>query len=85
MGLAANAPWLAYYGNTPASLDYPQKTMYQLLRDTAKQYPNSVAYTFQGKKTTYTQFMSRIKAAAKGLIVVVGFVTALVKVVLKSL
>ena len=67
MGLAANAPWLAYYGNTPASLDYPQKTMYQLLQETAKKYPGSVAYTFQGKKTTYTQFMSRIEAAARGL------------------
>ena len=68
MGLAANAPWLAYYGNTPASLDYPSKTMYQLLRETAKKYPASVAYTFQGKKTTYTQFMSRIESAARGLV-----------------
>ena len=68
MGLAANAPWLAYYGNTPASLDYPSKTMYQLLRETAKKYPASVAYTFQGKKTTYAQFMSRIESAARGLV-----------------
>ncbi len=68
MGHTANAPWLAYYGNTPATLDYPKKTMYQLLRETAKKYPNSVAYTFQGKKTTYSQFMSRIEATAKGLV-----------------
>ena len=67
MGLSASAPWLAYYGTTPASLDYPHKTMYQLLAAAAKQYPDSPAYIFQGKQTTYEAFMKRIEAAAKGL------------------
>ncbi len=67
MGLSATAPWLAYYGNTPASLDYPQKTMYQLLAETARKYPGTVAYSFMGKQTTYTAFMKRIDDAAKGL------------------
>ena len=67
MSLSASAPWLAYYGNTPTTIDYPDKTMYQLLSDTAKQYPDHIAYIFQGKKTTFTQFMTRIEAAAKGL------------------
>ena len=67
MGLSASAPWLAYYGNTPASLDYPHKTMYQLLAATAKQHPNNTAYIFQGKETTFASFMKRIEAAAKGL------------------
>ena len=67
MGLSASAPWLAYYGNTPASLDYPHKTMYQMLASTAKQYPSSTAYVFMGKETSYTAFMKRIENAAKGL------------------
>ena len=67
MSLSSSAPWLAFYGNTPASLRYPEKTMYQLLTETAEQYPNHIAYIFQGKKTTYTQFLRRINAAAKGL------------------
>ena len=67
MSLSASAPWLAYYGNTPTTIDYPDKTMYQLLSETAKQYPDHIAYIFQGKKTTFTQFMTRIEAAAKGL------------------
>ena len=67
MGLSASAPWLAYYGNTPASLDYPHKTMYQLLCATAKQYPDKTAYVFQGKETSFSAFMKRIEAAAKGL------------------
>ncbi len=67
MGLSATAPWLAYYGNTPASLEYPQKTMYQLLADTARKYPGTIAYSFMGKETSYTAFLKRIDAAARGL------------------
>jgi len=68
MGLSATAPWRAYYGSTPASLNYPNRTMYQLLKQTAKQYPNNVAYVFMGKQTTFSAFMNRIDAAAKGLV-----------------
>ena len=67
MGLSASAPWLAYYGNTPASLDYPHLTMYQMLSATAAKYPKQTAYVFMGKETSYTDFMKRIDAAAKGL------------------
>ena len=67
MSISASAPWLAYYGSTPASIDYPDQTMYQLLAETAVKYPGQTAYIFQGKKTTFAQFMTRIDAAAKGL------------------
>ena len=67
MGLSASAPWLKYYGNTPASLEYPHKTMYELVASAAKKYPDHTAYIFMGKKTSYTEFLKRIHAAAKGL------------------
>ena len=67
MSIAANAPWLRFYGQIPATLDYPTKTMYALLAETAQHYPNHIAYVFQGKKTSYTQFMQRIDATARGL------------------
>ena len=67
MSLSASAPWLAYYGSTPAQLHYPDKTMYQLVADAATKYPRGVAYVFQGKKTTYSAFMQRIDDAARGL------------------
>ena len=67
MGLSASAPWTAYYGSTPASLNYPHLTMYQLLSETARQYPNNTAYVFMGKETSYAAFMKRIDAAARGL------------------
>ncbi len=67
MGLSASAPWLKYYGSTPASLEYPQKTMYEMVAAAAKRKPKHIAYVFMGKKTNYTEFMKRIEAAAKGL------------------
>ena len=67
MSLSASAPWVRHYGNTPAHLDYPDHSMYSLLAETARQYPDQIAYDFLGKKTTYARFMQRINAAAKGL------------------
>ena len=67
MGIALTAPWRAYYGNTPASLDYPRLTMYQMVAETAKKYPKTLAYTFMGKGT-YEEFVQRIDRAAKGLV-----------------
>ena len=67
MGISASAPWLRFYGNTPAHLDYPEKTMYQLVSEAAKRYPDNTAYLFMGKKTTFREFHSRIEAAARGL------------------
>ena len=67
MDLSGSAPWLRFYGNTPATLDYPQTTMYQQVAAAAKRYPNHIAYSFMGKQTTFRAFLSRIEAAAKGL------------------
>lgn len=67
MSLSTGAPWTAFYGNTPKHLDYPHKTMYQMVAAAAKKYPDNTAYIFMGKKTSYKAFMARIDAAAKGL------------------
>ncbi len=67
MGISSSAPWLNFYGNTPARLDYPRKTMQQMVAQTAKQYPNNKAYVFMGKATSYASFAKRIEDTAKGL------------------
>ena len=68
MGLSATAPWFKFYGSMPRTLDYPKKTIYQIVRSTAKDCPNRVAYEFMGKPTTYAQFMHRIDRTAKALL-----------------
>jgi len=67
MGISENTPWLAFYGRTPATLEYPDATMYELVAQAARQYPSNTAYIFMGKETNYTAFLARIEAAAKGL------------------
>ena len=67
MGFSASAPWLSCYGDTPAHLEYPDLTMYQLLCRTAQKYPEQTAYQFMGKKTSYRELMDRIHKAARGL------------------
>ena len=68
MGLSSTAPWLAYYGNTPTSIDYPHTTIYQQVAEAAKLYPKNIAYNFMGKKTDFATFMDRIDATAKGFV-----------------
>lgn len=61
------APWLKYFGDMPAHLDYPKGSMYEAVKDSAvtKKKMNSVAYEFQGKKTNYKQFLNKIEVLGK--------------------
>ena len=68
MSLSASAPWLKFYGDTPATLTYPKKTLYQVIRETATRYPDYVAYEFMGKKTTFGQFLKRIDLTAQSFL-----------------
>ena len=68
MALSASAPWVNFYGNTPKSIDYPRKTMYQLLSDTARRYPQNIAYVFMGKETDYATFLRWVDLAAKAFV-----------------
>ena len=65
MGISSSAPWLKYYDTTPAHLDYPKKTIYEMVKAAADKYPKNVAYEFMGKKTTFAEFMERIDRTAK--------------------
>ncbi|MBR3504028.1 MAG: acyl--CoA ligase [Clostridia bacterium] len=46
-------------------LDYPEKTMFQLVERAARQYPNEPAYEFYDRKTSYSRFLRRIERAAR--------------------
>ena len=67
MGISAQAPWLNFYGDTPRHLDYPRLTLWQMVRQTARNHPNLTAYEFMNKETTYGQFMARIDRTARAL------------------
>ncbi len=46
-------------------LDYPRLTMFQMIQRMAEKYPNTPAYEFYGKKTSYRQFVGKIERAAR--------------------
>lgn len=49
-------------------LHYPEKTMYQLVKDAADRLPNDIAYDFMGAKTSYSGMIGKIKQTAKAFL-----------------
>ena len=45
-------------------LNYPEATMYEMIRRIAARYPKEPAYEFYGVRTSYKRFVARIDAAA---------------------
>ena len=48
-------------------LDYPQKTMFQMVESAAQRAGSFPAYEFYGKKNSYSAFLRRIEQAARAL------------------
>ena len=65
--MTLKAPWLDFYGSMPKTIDYPSLTIYQLVAQTARTYPDLTAYEFMGRKTSYAVFLQRIDLAARAL------------------
>ncbi|MBR6006565.1 MAG: AMP-binding protein, partial [Clostridia bacterium] len=49
-------------------LQYPEKTMFELVERAANEYPNEPAYEFYGIKTSYCAFIRRIERAARAFL-----------------
>ncbi len=61
-------PWLRFYNkNTPANLVYPDKTIYEMLQDTAGTYPDNMALEFMGKKIKYRKLIQEVDNCARAL------------------
>lgn len=62
-----NAPWYKHYEslNIPKNLNYPKLTLYEIVEQTAENYPSYYAYEYFGKKCTYQEFIEKIKRCAK--------------------
>lgn len=60
-------PWINKYGDIPANIEYPDYSMVDTVIESATKWPDNVALTYYGSKTTYAQLVERIKATAKAL------------------
>ena len=61
------APWLAFRGEVPATLEYPDCSMAQAVEQAAELYPDKTAYVFMGKKTSYRAMVEAIHTCARAL------------------
>ncbi|MDD2208373.1 MAG: class I adenylate-forming enzyme family protein [Bacilli bacterium] len=60
-------PWYKQYeeANIPKSINYPKKTLYEMLEETASIYPSYLAYEYYGKKCTYAELIEKVGRCAK--------------------
>jgi long-chain acyl-CoA synthetase len=63
----SDKPWLKFYGEVPEFLDYPRVTMYEALAQTARQYPERIAYDFMDYECSFKQFIHDIDTCANAL------------------
>ena len=60
-------PWLKHYGDIPANLEYPEFSICDMIIESAKKWPNNMAYAYYDRKVTYAEFVEKIKIVAKAL------------------
>ncbi|RLI30461.1 long-chain fatty acid--CoA ligase [Candidatus Bathyarchaeota archaeon] len=66
--MAEKKPWLKFYPEgVPASIDYPKITLPQMLKNTAKKYPNHTAIIFESYKMTYSELSEAVDRFATAL------------------
>jgi long-chain acyl-CoA synthetase len=57
-------PWFKYYKDMESHIDYPDVSMYELVRRCSLKYPSNIAYTYFGNKVTYKTYVNKIDEAA---------------------
>ena len=67
MEITAKKPWLSSMGDVPATLDYFQGSMVEMLENNARLYPANIAFDFMGKSTTYKEMVANIEKCARSL------------------
>ncbi|MFW5684213.1 MAG: AMP-binding protein, partial [Spirochaetota bacterium] len=63
-------PWIAYYGEIPASISYPDTTLFELFERSVLDHPDSCAVDYVGERITYDDLYKLVDSAARGLTVV---------------
>ena len=65
--VTAKTPWAPYMGDVPMHLDYFEGSMFDAVAESARAYPNAVAFDFMGKSTTYKKLVQDIELCARSL------------------
>lgn len=65
--MAESKPWLDFYGDVPATLEYPRITLYEAISRSAAARPDATAVDFLGSTLTYRELMTAIDRCAAAL------------------
>ena len=60
-------PWLEYYGDIPTNMEYPDYAIVDKIIESSQLYPDNIALSYYGSKTTYKELVNRIIETAKAL------------------
>ena len=63
----SEAKWYKFYGDVPRTIDYPDISMYQMIKNAKDKYESYTAYDFMGKSVNYNDFLEQIETCAKAL------------------
>ena len=58
-------PWYKYYKGIRAHLEYPDMSVYELLRDSVRKHPDCISYNYFGTKRTYAAFLQEVDTCAE--------------------
>lgn len=61
-------PWYKYYNDVKEHLEYPDVSMYEMVRRTSVKYPSKIAYSYFGNKVTYKGLIRKINENAKAFV-----------------
>lgn len=68
MSSYADRPWVRSYAEgVPADIEVPTGSLYDLIVDSAKEFPSRPALEFFGRSITYAEMLDQIDRAAEGL------------------
>lgn len=59
--------WIRHYGAVPVHIDYPERTLYQMITATAARVPEAIAWDFFDRRSSYRQLLADIDACANAL------------------
>ena len=65
--LLKECPWIKEYVGSRYTLDYPDGSLYDMIKETSLKYPNNIAYSYFNNNINYTKFHEQIVGCAKAL------------------
>lgn len=61
-------PWMDFYDKgVPKTIEYPDKMLWELVKDTRDRTPNYLAYEYYGSTATFRKLMNEIEMCARSL------------------